>query len=70
MVIFVFIIFPKGKVFLSAEGSTISDSKNPVSDLLEMDLVGILKSKGNKSVFYVQEGPHWWFNDYDIHFQW
>ena len=62
----VFIIFPKGKVFLSAEGSTISDSKNPVSDLLEMDLVGILKSKGNKSVFYVQEGPHWWFNDYEI----
>ena len=62
----VFIIFPKGRVFLSAEGSKIVEGKNPISDLLELDLVGILKSQSNKEINYVQEGPHWWFNDYEI----
>lgn len=62
----VFIIFPKGRVYLSAEGSKIINGENPISDLLEIELVKILKSQGNKQVNYVQEGPHWWFNDYEI----
>lgn len=61
----VFIIFPKGKVFLSAEGTKLSSDQNPVSGLLRADIVNILKEK-NKLVHYVQEGPHWWFNDYEI----
>jgi hypothetical protein len=62
----VFIIFPKGKTFLSAEGSSlIQNATNPVSDLLDSDIVLDLK-KTNQQVHYVQEGPHWWFNDYEI----
>lgn len=62
----VFVIFPKGKTFLSAEGSNLIDNAiNPVSDLLHFDIVSKLKQT-NKQVYYVQEGPHWWFNDYEI----
>jgi hypothetical protein len=62
----VFIIFPKGKVFLSAEGSKIIDGINPFSKLLKQDIVGILKANNNKKVHYIQEGPHWWFNEYEV----
>jgi hypothetical protein len=62
----VFIIFPKGKVFLSAEGSKIIDGVNPISELVKQDIVGILKERGNKKIHYIQEGPHWWFNDYEV----
>ena len=61
----VFIIFPKGKLYLSAEGSKIADGQNPVSKLLRTDIVQTLKGS-NAKVYYVQEGPHWWFNDYEI----
>jgi hypothetical protein len=61
----VFIIFPKGKTFLSAEGSKLVDRENPVSGLLNSDLITILKVN-NKRVHYVQEGPHWWWNDYEV----
>jgi len=61
----VFIIFPKGKLFLSAEGSKITDGLNPASNYLQEPIVDILKSV-NKKVYYIQEGPHWWWNDYEI----
>jgi hypothetical protein len=61
----VFIIFPKGRVYLSAEGSKIIDQSNPVSDLIHSDIVDILKAS-NRKVYYVQEGPHWWFNNYEL----
>lgn len=62
----VFVIFPKGKTFLSAEGSCLlQNATNPVSDLLDSDIILDLK-KLNKQVHYVQEGPHWWYNDYEI----
>ena len=64
----VFIIFPKGKTFLSAEGSRINNGTNPVTDLLASDIINVLKQQNSK-VHYVQEGPHWWFNDYEIHDQ-
>jgi len=62
----VFIIFPKGKTFLSSEGSTLVNGVNPVSQLLREDLVNTIKKKDNINVHYVQEGPHWWYNDYEI----
>lgn len=62
----VFVIFPKGKTFLSAEGSRLSyNETNPVSNLLDSDIIVDLK-KTNKHVHYVQEGPHWWYTDYEI----
>ena len=51
---FVFIIIPKGEVFLNAVGIKLSDKPNPISELLELDIVPILKSNNNK-VHYIQE---------------
>lgn len=65
----VLLILPKGKVFLSAEGTSLSTSKNPVSDILNFPYKEILTKQNNKKVFYIQEGPNWWFNDYEIHDQ-
>ena len=62
----VFIIFPKGKTFLSAEGSKLVHGTNPVSELLRQDIVNVLKANNNKKVHYVQEGPHWWYSDYEV----
>jgi hypothetical protein len=61
----VFVIFPKGKLYLSAEGSQLVDDQNPATDLLIKEPVERLKLK-NKKVFVVQEGPHWWWNDYSM----
>jgi hypothetical protein len=58
-------IFPKGRVYLDAAGSRISHGENPVSGLLSTNLVARLKEV-NKKVYYMQEGPHWWFNDYEL----
>ena len=62
----VFIIFPKGKTFLNSEGSTLVDGLNPISELVQQPIVQRIKEKGNGSVHYIQEGPHWWWNDYSI----
>jgi hypothetical protein len=62
----VFIIFPKGKTFLSAEGSRLVDGINPASNLLSQDFVSVLRKQNNKQISYIQEGPHWWWNDYEI----
>ena len=61
----VIVIFPKGRVFLDACGSRISNEANPVSNLLASELVASLK-KANKRVLYMQEGPHWLYNDYEL----
>jgi len=61
----VFIIFPKGRVFLSAEGSKIVDGANPISIYLNNSMIEVLK-ENNTKVYYIQEGPHWWWNDYEI----
>ena len=37
----VFIIFPKGKTFLSAEGSRLINGENPVSGLLNSNLIAV-----------------------------
>lgn len=62
---YVFIIFPKGRVYLDACGSKISNDINPVTDLLASDFISVLKEQ-NRKIFYVQEGPHWLYNDYEL----
>ena len=61
----VFIIFPKGEVYLNAVGAKLIEKQNPISSLLRTDFVSILKLS-NKKVHFVQEGPHWLWNDYEI----
>lgn len=62
----VFVIIPKGEVFLNAVGTTLSQKQNPISSVLSIPIVDILKSNNCKKVYYVQEGPTWLFNDYNI----
>lgn len=50
----VFVILPKGKLYLSAEGSRIVNGENPVSNILNSDFLSIIKSN-NKKICYVQE---------------
>ena len=61
----VFIMFPKGEVFLNAVGSKLLDKTNPISTLLQSGFMQFLKLN-NKKIYYIQEGPHWLWNDYDI----
>ena len=61
----IFIIFPKGEVYLNSFAAKLVDKQNPVADILASNLVGKLKET-NKRVHYVQEGPHWLWNDYEI----
>jgi hypothetical protein len=61
----VFIIFPKGKTYLNSEGSTLINGINPVSKYLEQPIIPTLKDSNTK-VYYIQEGPHWWWNDYEV----
>ena len=62
----VFIIFPKGKPFLNSTAVELVKGINPISELLREDIVGKIKQQDNTNVHYVQEGPHWWYNDYEI----
>lgn len=64
----IFVIFPKGRVYLDACGSQLIDDQNPASDLLLKEPVEKLKLS-NKKVYVVQEGPHWWWNDYNMYDQ-
>jgi hypothetical protein len=61
----VFIIFPKGVLNLNAVGAKIANQSNSNSSLLKLDIVGTLKQNNNK-VHYIQEGPCWLFNEYEI----
>ena len=61
----VFLIFPKGEVYLNAIGSKLLNKINPISQLLQSNFHIVLKEQ-NCKVHFVQEGPHWLFNDYEI----
>jgi hypothetical protein len=61
----IFVIFPKGSLYLNAIGSKIINNYNPISELLSINIIDNLKSR-NKKVYYLQEGPHWLYNDYEI----
>jgi hypothetical protein len=63
---FIFIIWPKADVLLNAEGVKMSDIKKKLfSQLINTDIIGDLKQRNSK-VFFVQEGPTWFSNDYNI----
>lgn len=61
----VFIIWPKGKVSLNSEGIELPDSRVKVLDKISPFATKVLK-ENNKKVFYVQEGPVWFSNDYPV----
>lgn len=61
----VFIIFPKGTLNLNIVGAKVSNLPNPNSGLLASGFVYKLK-ENNKQVHYVQEGPCWLFNEYEV----
>ena len=61
----VLIIFPKGHLNVNADGTKISQNRNPISSLLSENLIGRLRQYNGK-IYIVQEGPHWWWNDYEM----
>jgi|TARA_R100001460_G_scaffold39917_2_gene74861 hypothetical protein len=64
---YVIIIWPKGDTFLNQVGCELGENNlNPVSNFLNnIDFVGTLKLH-NKNVCYMQEGPTWFCNDYNL----
>lgn len=61
----VFVILPKGRVFLSAEGIKTGNGINPAKSLLKFNIAQFLK-RSNKKVHFIQEGPNWWPADYTV----
>jgi hypothetical protein len=61
----VFIIFPKGQINYSTIGVKLGTIPNPYSQLLASDWLQKLKAN-NKKVYYVQEGPHWMYNELEL----
>lgn len=61
----VFIIFPKGDVNLNMIGVELIHRENSASKLFSSNIIDILKTN-NKGVYFVQEGPSWFFNEYDM----
>lgn len=61
----VFIIFPKGQLNLNAVGVKLADLANPITELFNTDWLTQLKQY-NQKVYFVQEGPHWIYNDLEI----
>lgn len=62
---FVFVIIPKGKFFLSADGIKIIDGVNWLSALLKSNFTEVLKNN-NKKICFVQEGSTTLFNDMSV----
>ena len=62
----VVVIMPKGIVYKNAVGVRMNEGQgNPVGPFLTTPFVKELK-KNNRIVAYMQEGPNWLSNDYDI----
>ena len=61
----VFIIFPKGQINYSTIGVKLGNVPNPYSQLLASDWLDKLKAN-NKRIYYVQEGPHWMYNELEV----
>lgn len=61
----VFIIFPKGDIVLNTVGVKLKECVNNFKNLFEYNFVEVLKIN-NKKVFFIQEGPSWFFNEYEI----
>lgn len=68
---FVFIIWPKGRLDLNAEGIALSNTNpkrtfNQLCSTGEVDKIIPILKENNGKVAYVQEGPGWWWEDYDL----
>jgi hypothetical protein len=61
----VMLILPKGGVGLNNEGIRVSNEPNRFSQLYKLPFVQELKKK-NKKIAYVQEGPTWYVNDFNL----
>jgi len=61
----VFVIFPKGQINYSTIGVKLETIPNPYSQLLASDWLTKIKAN-NKKVYYVQEGPHWMYNELEL----
>jgi hypothetical protein len=62
----IFLIIPKGEVFLNAVGVELQSKTNPSSDILAFPLAQELRNNNCKKIYYIQEGPTWLFNDYNM----
>jgi len=61
----VFIIFPKGTTNLSLDGGKIRSQTSWAKPIYVSDIVKHLKQH-NKKVCVIQEGPSWFFEDFDL----
>jgi hypothetical protein len=62
----VFIIFPKAVVKLNTEGLEMQLDKSPKDMIIYHKPIMESLKKNNSKVCVVQEGPSWFFNDYDL----
>jgi hypothetical protein len=67
---YIVVIWPKGDCTVNSEGSPINipRRKQLLSELLKRDVIQTLKSN-NGVVCYMQEGPVWYSNDYELNEQ-
>jgi len=68
---YVFIILPKGDVNLNSAGSKLtSESRRPLlfNMLDDPNFLDTLKNQNSK-ICFVQEGPSWYFTDYELVYQ-
>jgi hypothetical protein len=61
----VFVIIPKGRFFLSADGVKLINGNNWISPLLKSDFTSILKNN-NKKIFFIQEGSVDMYTDMSV----
>jgi hypothetical protein len=61
----VIIIWPKLRTEINVDGHKIANISGPLQSLVVQNIVATLKLN-NKLIAYMQEGPSWFMNDYDI----
>lgn len=64
---YVVVILPKGHCTVDSAGTSIiqKNERNLCSQILHSDISSVLKSN-NKKLCFMQEGPTWYFNDYEL----
>jgi hypothetical protein len=67
---YVICILPKGECTVNSEGSKINliQSKKLLSNIFSSNTLNVLKNN-NKHICYMQEGPSWYFEDYELNDQ-
>jgi len=64
---YVVVILPKGHCTVDSAGTSIVQKNKRLlcSSILHSDITSVLKSN-NKKLCFMQEGPTWYFNDYEL----